>query len=79
LKKSDKIEYNALAALYFLITFVLVGFAIVSLVNGIKLQFAGETLLGFLFYFAAPLLIFVSYLTYQKAHYKLRVIALARE
>jgi len=79
LKINDKLEYNASAALYFLITFTLVGFAIVALVNGIKVQFDGDTMLGFLFYFSAPLLIFVSYLTYQKAHYKLRVIALARK
>ena len=75
---SDKIEYKALAALHFIISFILVGFAIVALVNGIKVQVDGNIFLGFLFYFAAPLLIFVSYLTYQKAHYKLRVIALAR-
>jgi len=56
-----------------------VGFAIVALVNGIKVQVDGNIFLGFLFYFAAPLLIFVSYLAYQKAHYKLRVIALARQ
>ena len=79
MKITDKIEYKSLAALYFIITFTFVGFAIVSLVNGIKVQFEGDTLLGFLFYFSAPLLIFVSYLTYQKAHYKLRVIALARK
>ena len=79
MKITDKIEYKTLSALYFVITFTFVGFAIVALVNGIKIQFEGATLFGFLFYFAAPLLIFVSYLTYQKAHYKLRVIALARD
>ena len=79
MKLNDKIEYNAMAAMHFIITFTLVGFAIVALVNGIKVQFDGNILLGFLFYFAAPLLIFVSYLTYQKAHYKLRVISLARK
>ena len=77
LKSKDNIEYNFLAALYFLITFTLIGFAMVAIVQGIKFQFGGETLIGFLFYFAAPLLIFVSYLSYQKAHYKLNVIALA--
>ena len=79
MKANDKVEYQLMAALHFIITFVLVGFSIVSLVQGIKLQFGGEIFMGFLFYFAAPLLIFVSYLAYQKAHYKLRVIALARE
>lgn len=78
MKPKDKIEYNVLAAVYFIITFTLVGFAMVAVVQGIKLQFGGETITGFLFYFAAPLLIFVSYLSYQKAHYKLGVIALAR-
>ncbi len=79
MKITDKIEYKSLAVLYFIITFTFVGFAIVSLVHGIKVQFEGNTLLGFLLYFAAPLLIFISYLTYQKAHYKLRIIALARK
>lgn len=78
MKSKDQIEYNFLALVYFLITFILIGFAMVAVVQGIKLQFGGETFIGFLFYFAAPLLIFVSYLAYQKAHYKLRVIALAR-
>lgn len=78
MKPKDTLEYNFLAAAYFVITFTLIGFAMVAVVQGIKLQFSGETLPGFLFYFAAPLMVFASYLSYQKAHYKLNVIALAR-
>ncbi len=74
-----KTEYKFSAIFHFVMTFTLVGFAIVSLVNGIKLQFEGETIMGFLFYIATPLLVFVSYLTYQKAHYKLRVLAMATD
>ena len=74
----QKTEYKFSAIAHFVITFVIIGFAIVSLVHGIKVQFSGNTLLGFLFYFVAPLLVFISYLTYKKAHYKLRVLALAR-
>ncbi len=74
-----KTEYKISSVVHFLITFTLVGFAIVSLVQGIKVQFGGDTALGFMFYFATPLIIFVSYLAYKKAHYKLKVLALARE
>ncbi len=72
-----KTEYKISAILHFVITFSLVGFAIVSLVRGIQVQFAGDTVIGFMFYFAAPLMVFVSYLTYKKAHYKLKVLAMA--
>jgi len=79
MKVAAKYEYKLSAAFHFILTFSLVGFAIVSLVQGVKMQFAGDTLMGFALYFTAPLLVFVSYLTYTKAHYKLRVLALARE
>lgn len=79
MKKNPNTEYKLLAVLYFFIAFLLVGFAIVSLVQGIKTQIAGDTMLGFALYFATPLLVFVSYLSYQKAHYKLHVLAMARD
>jgi hypothetical protein len=79
LKQSAKTEYKLSAIIYFMIAFVLVGFAIVSLVQGVKTQFAGDTLFGFALYIATPLLVFVSYLSYQKAHYKLHVLAMARD
>ena len=76
---SEKFKYKVSIAIHFIFTFLLVSFAIVSLVQGIKLQFLeGSTLFGFLFYFATPVMVFVSYLTYRRAHYKLDVIAMSR-
>jgi len=79
MKFGKKTSYKISVAVHFIITFFLVGFGIVSLVHGIKMQFFGDTITGFLFYFSTPLLIFVSFLTYKKAHYKLKVLALAKE
>ena len=70
-----KFRYKALAVIYFGVTFTLVGFAIVSLVQGIKLQFAENIAESLAFYVVTPLLVFVSYLSYKKAHYKIEVLA----
>ena len=74
----EKISYKFSIALHFVLTFLLVSFSIVALVQGIRMQFAGETALGLAFYFTMPLLVFVSYLAYRKAHYQLGVLAMSR-
>ncbi|MCX6799023.1 MAG: hypothetical protein NTW59_02935 [Candidatus Diapherotrites archaeon] len=75
---SEITKYKISASLYFILTFTIIGFSIVSLVQGFVNQFDGKTTLAFAYYFATPLLVFVSYIAYMKAHYKLRVIAMAR-
>ena len=70
--------YKFWSAVYFIIAFCLIGFAIVSLVQGLTSQFEGEMPAAFVFYFITPFLVFISYLAYMKAHIKLRVVAMAK-
>jgi len=70
--------YKVWAAVYFIIAFCLIGFAIVSLVQGLTNQFEGKMPAAFVFYFITPFLVFISYLSYLKAHMKLRVVAMAK-
>ncbi len=74
----EKSTYKVSVAAHFLVTFLLVSFAIVSLVQGIKMQFDGSTYISIAFYFATPIMVFVSYVAYKQAHYKLGVLALSR-
>jgi hypothetical protein len=73
-----KVEYNLFATLYFVSTFILVGFSIVTLVQGFFIQANGSMLIALAYYAATPLMIFASYFTFSKGYYKLRVLALAR-
>jgi len=70
-----KTRYKISAALYFALTLFLVGFAIVALVQGIKMQFSESLVQAFLFYVATLLLVFVSFISYKKAHHKFFVLA----
>ena len=74
----EKASYKASAFLYFSVTFTIIGFAIVSLVQGIRMQFSGNTPFALALYISAPLLVFASYMSFQKAYYKLRVLSMAR-
>jgi hypothetical protein len=78
LLKDQKAGYKLSALAHFLVTFLLVSFSIISLVQGIKLQFAGDTYFAITLYFATPLMVYISFLSFQKAHYKLRILAMAR-
>ncbi len=73
-----KLEYKVLATIYFIVTFILIGFAIVSLVQGFVSQVAGGTIVALLYYVVTPFLVMGSYLTFNKGYYKLRVIAMSR-
>jgi len=73
-----KLEYKVLAATYFIITFILIGMAIVALVQGFLSQIAGLMMPALGFYAAAPILVMGSYLTFSKGYYKLRVLSMAR-
>ena len=75
MKFAGKTVYKLSVAVHFVITFLLIAFSIVSLVQGIKVHFEGNTFLALGFYIATPLMVFVSFLSYQKAHYKLKVLA----
>ncbi len=76
--RDQKAGYKLSALIHFLATFLLVSFSIIALVQGIKLQFSGDTYFAITLYFATPLMVYVSFLSFQKAHYKLRVLAMAR-
>lgn len=71
-------EYNLMALLYFIFTFILVGFSIVTLVQGFFIQANGSMLIALAYYAATPLMIFASYFTFSKGYYKLHVLAMAR-
>ncbi len=73
-----KVEYNLFATLYFISTFILVGFSIVTLVQGFFIQANGSMLIALAYYAATPLMIFASYFTFSKGYYKLHVLAMAR-
>jgi hypothetical protein len=68
-------KYKVSAAFYFIITLFLVGFAIVSLVQGIRMQFVEDLVQAFMFYIVTLLLVFVSYVSYRKAHHKFFVLS----
>ena len=70
-----EVEYKIMSAAYFVLTFVLIGFAIVSLVQGFVNQVAGGLFAALFFYMATPFIILASYLTFGKGYHKLKVLA----
>ena len=71
-------EYKVLSAVYFIATFVLIGFAIISLVQGFVSQISGAMTTALLYYITTPFLVMGSYLTFSKGYYKLRVLAMSK-
>ena len=62
-----KKNYTLKTGFFFIFTVLLVGFAIVALVQGIVIQFQGVIVPAILFYFASIILVVVSYVSFRKA------------
>jgi len=71
---SELAKYKFLGYAYFILAFCMIGLSIAGFVQGLKIQFAGETIAAFLFYFSTPIIIFVSYFYFKKARQKLHVV-----
>ncbi len=72
--EKEVMHYRLLGAAYFVLTFFLVGFAIVFFVQGISIQLLGKTELAFILYFMGPILVFLSYSSFTKAREKMRIV-----
>ncbi len=74
LLEKEVMHYWLWGGAYFVLTFFLVGFAIVFFVQGISIQLSGKTELAFILYFMGPILIFLSYSSFMKAKEKMHIL-----
>ena len=77
----DKVKttYAFKAGLYYGATILLIGFAIVSLVQGFFVQSSGNTFIALLHYLASALMVIFSYFSHKKASYKMHVLHMSRK
>ncbi len=74
----EKKGYTIKTALFFFATVVLVGFSIVTMVQGIMEQYRGIFIPAFIFYVVTVTFIVGSFLSYKKANHMLNVLNTSR-